>query len=721
MIPVLLLIFVTSSSMSSVMTSGNRGQVHVSDALYLKSDPIQILTADTFNKNVLRSKTAWIVEFYSTWCGHCRNYAATWKQLAVQVYGWRKVIRLGAIDCADERNTPICRTYQVIGYPTILLFPPGLTSKKYLGVEMIGAARHSVRELRRKMADYVEEVKLKYDIEHFPSLEFFQNETLPAQKDGNETRVLIFEVDGDELGRGVILDTSLFSGIRAWRVRMTSPLAAAFGVKSAPVVIILDSNNHAAKVMDGLSLSTSALVDALRGQIGGDDLKETAPTYNVDPTAATLGVGGGAEIGSRSGVRGNDDDHDVMDGLSLSTSALVDALRGQIGGDALKETAPTYNVDPTAATLGVGGGAEVGSRSGVRGNDDDHDDFDNEEFVVYERVIYQADLTNALKYSLQHEVALHPNLTGESLTALRGFLRVMSTHFPEPRVRDSLAALGSWVVPPRESVSADEWTGFFDALDTTRRGLPPAVEYVGCRGSSRQYRGYPCGLWTLYHVLTVDAFRMEQEDLARGSSSASSPAAGEIQPQILEKHANGSNDEVYIGELANHSHGSRKRPLGLDVLRSLVAFIRNFFSCKYCSRHFQEMATESLHQVTDSRGAVMWLWSAHNKVNKRLAGDVSEDPRYPKVQFPPEDLCWGCMNQAKGTWDEDKVFNFLRKYYGAENIVNSNRKLTSVIVLGNDDRFELTSGSSKTRPNILAKVTVFGLIFLVNYLKYAVS
>ncbi|CAG0925132.1 unnamed protein product, partial [Notodromas monacha] len=131
------------------------------------------------------------------------------------------------------------------------------------------------------------------------------------------------------------------------------------------------------------------------------------------------------------------------------------------------------------------------------------------------------------------------------------------------------------------------------------------------------------------------------------------------------------------------------------------------------------MATESLHQVTDSRGAVMWLWSAHNKVNKRLAGDVSEDPRYPKVQFPPEDLCWGCMNQAKGTWDEDKVFNFLRKYYGAENIVNSNRKLTSVIVLGNDDRFELTSGSSKTQLNILAKVTVFGLIFLVNYLKYA--
>jgi hypothetical protein len=83
------------------------------------------------------------------------------------------VIRLGVVDCADE-NLVLCRTYKVLGVPTIRLFPPGLTSKKFLGVEITGAAKHTVSELRRRMTDYIEEVKLKYEVDHFPSLEFFE-------------------------------------------------------------------------------------------------------------------------------------------------------------------------------------------------------------------------------------------------------------------------------------------------------------------------------------------------------------------------------------------------------------------------------------------------------------------------------------------------------------------------------------------------------------------
>lgn len=35
--------------------------------------------------------------------------------------------------------------------------------------------------------------------------------------------------------------------------------------------------------------------------------------------------------------------------------------------------------------------------------------------------------------------------------------------------------------------------------------LPTNVTWVGCRGSEPHFRGYPCGLWTVFHLLTVQA------------------------------------------------------------------------------------------------------------------------------------------------------------------------------------------------------------------------
>lgn len=35
--------------------------------------------------------------------------------------------------------------------------------------------------------------------------------------------------------------------------------------------------------------------------------------------------------------------------------------------------------------------------------------------------------------------------------------------------------------------------------------LPTNVTWVGCQGSEPHFRGYPCGLWTVFHLLTVQA------------------------------------------------------------------------------------------------------------------------------------------------------------------------------------------------------------------------
>ncbi len=44
-------------------------------SLYTGNDKVTILTAQNFSSTVYGSKTAWLVEFYASWCGHCQSYA----------------------------------------------------------------------------------------------------------------------------------------------------------------------------------------------------------------------------------------------------------------------------------------------------------------------------------------------------------------------------------------------------------------------------------------------------------------------------------------------------------------------------------------------------------------------------------------------------------------------------------------------------------------------
>ena len=88
---------------------------------------------------------------------------------------------------------------------------------------------------------------------------------------------------------------------------------------------------------------------------------------------------------------------------------------------------------------------------------------------------------------------------------------------------------------------------------------------------------------------------------------------------------------------------AKNRVNSKEALYILSGFIGNFFSCEHCREHFTEMAQSLTKGVIHHNGdAVMWLWEAHNTVNKRLRDDVSSDPLHPKVLFPPSQMCPYC-------------------------------------------------------------------------------
>lgn len=78
--------------------------------------------------------------------------------------------------------------------------------------------------------------------------------------------------------------------------------------------------------------------------------------------------------------------------------------------------------------------------------------------------------------------------------------------------------------------------------------------------------------------------------------------------------------------------------------------------------HFNRMAdARGMNAVVIPQETVLWLWRAHNEVNARLKGAGSEDPVFPKQQFPPIGLCPSC--RLNGGWDEKAVLEFLLSYY----------------------------------------------------------
>lgn len=274
--------------------------------------------------------------------------------------------------------------------------------------------------------------------------------------------------------------------------------------------------------------------------------------------------------------------------------------------------------------------ADQDSDQGPRGGEKIMDDFATSKThsITNGTVVYMQDLESALSYSFRQEIAIHKSIDGDSLQALKDFIRVLTKYFPgEDYLMKFLLKIKSWIDTVTSGLTGEVWVYYIDTLQTVDTYLPEKIAWTGCRGSEPRYRGYPCGMWTLFHTLTANAY-----------------IVGKNSPKFL-----------YA-----------------EVLNAVTDYMKHFFGCQICSKHFLKMADK--RQISSATDQVLWLWSAHNQANQRLHGDQSEDPLHPKIVFPSSRACPKCRkgSDKKGdnpVWDDTEVLEFIIKMYSKEKIV----------------------------------------------------
>ena len=91
---------------------------------------IKIISGDSFNKDVIQSKTPVLIDFWAEWCGPCKVIGPILEEISEEE---KDKIIIGKIN-VDE-NQEIAAKYNVRGIPTLIIF-----NKGNLIVTMVGVA-----------------------------------------------------------------------------------------------------------------------------------------------------------------------------------------------------------------------------------------------------------------------------------------------------------------------------------------------------------------------------------------------------------------------------------------------------------------------------------------------------------------------------------------------------------------------------------------------------
>ncbi|KAL3915365.1 MAG: hypothetical protein SGILL_005692, partial [Bacillariaceae sp.] len=182
------------------------------------------------------------------------------------------------------------------------------------------------------------------------------------------------------------------------------------------------------------------------------------------------------------------------------------------------------------------------------------------------------------------------------------------------------------------------------------------------------HMGYTCGLWQLFHIMTMGVVQWNQDNVAgKKQSFYSMDEAAETLRYFIEHF------------------------FGCEVCR--INFIHEYDSCSFnrCERLLDYAGT-----FDDWKEFPLWLFEFHNGVNTRLLkeraeaqGTISSAEELSAVEWPARNHCPACWYDD-GRFDPDRVYMFLELIYWPDELI-SKRKMAELVAFTSHKQ-RLTSG-----------------------------
>lgn len=456
-------------------------------------------------------------------------------RLFVLFVGWSKVVKVGAVDCANELNTPLCRDYEILGYPTLRYFPPKFDEGFY-GTDII---KRKVEDLRGAL---VSALTNRTDLQLQP----FAGSSSDLWSQAGDARYVAIYVDcNDEaspVGPELVLDYMPVKEIHliVTRCSNTALLQELNIHKSGEgsALYVLHKSAHA-KLLQSGAITRAEALESLRTYFDSQGIQTPIP-FNLSS-------------------------------IKEININLKDAYAwAQQYSDMVKKITSNKHIDQ----------------------------------------VFQVDIEGAVRTTFTVEIPRKKHINGTMFNALKNYVDALNKYFPIGENGKNFIQCVKHGVDSKNAEIGLTGNEFSDVVGLCAQRyhpvwLDPENGWLGCRGSLPTYRGFPCSMWTMFHALTVQAW-----------------TKGATDPQ--------------------------------EVLKAMVGYLGSFFGCSDCAEHFLKMSNTMASNVTTLEDSVLWLWKAHNMVNQRLHGDATEDPNFPKVQFPPPSVCLNCYTQ-RGLFDEKEV------------------------------------------------------------------